>query len=85
MAFMKKISAINVVLALLASLLVSIATIAPANAVACDNGVAAQNGITVLPSQGKAFYIDSGQNQNIDASYVGYRVKSASARQGVWV
>ena len=77
----------QIVLALLASLLVAISTQSIANAVAtaCDNGSAAQNGITVLPSQGKAFYIDSGQNQNIDASYVGYQVKSSTARQGLWV
>lgn len=83
MAYMKKrLVASQIVLALLASLIVTISTQSAANAVAtaCDNGSAAQNGITVLPSQGKAFYIDSGQNQNIDASYVGYRVKSASAR-----
>ena len=88
MAIMKKrLVASQIVLALIASLIVTISSQPAANAVAtaCDNGSAAQNGITVLPSQGKAFYIDSGQNQNIDASYVGYRVKSASARQGLWV
>lgn len=83
----KRLVALQIVLALLASLVVTISSQSAANAVAtaCDNGSSAQNGITVLPSQGKAFYIDSGQNQNIDASYVGYRVKSASARQGLWV
>ncbi len=88
MAYMfKRFTASHIVLALLASFTVAISSQSNANAVvtACDNGSAAQNGITVLPSQGKAFYIDSGQNQNIDASYVGYRVKSSTARQGLWV
>jgi hypothetical protein len=88
MASMKqRIVSAQIVLTLLASLLLTISTQSPANAVAtaCDDGSAVQNGITVLPSQGKAFYIDSGQNQNIDAAYVGYRVKSSTARQGLWV
>jgi len=75
----------NTVFALFASLLIAITSSAPANAVACDDGTSTQNSIAVTPSQGKAFYIDSGQNQNIDASYIGYRVRSASARQGLWV
>lgn len=81
----KRATAIQIVLSLFASLLISITSIATANAVACDDGSSAQNNIFVTPSQGKAFYIDSGQGQNIDASYVGYRVRSAVARQGVWV
>lgn len=33
-----------------------------------------QNKITVSPSHGKVFYIDSGQGQNIDSGYVGYKI-----------
>ncbi len=86
MAYMKKrLIASNIALTLLSTFVFTISGVSTANAVACDNGSSTQNNISVTPSQGKAFYIDSGQNQNIDASYVGYRVRSASARQGLWV
>ena len=81
----KRLTAAQILFALFASLLITLTGASPASAAACDNGTSVQNNISVTPSQGKAFYIDSGQNQNIDASYVGYRVRSAVARQGVWV
>lgn len=55
---------------------------------ACSASVAARNGVQVVPSHGNAFYIDSGQNQNIDASYVGYRIhvtSGAAIKSGLWV
>jgi len=61
---------------------------ASANPVACSATGAAQNGLRVTPSHGNAFYIDSGQNQNIDASYVGYRIyaeSGAARKSGLWV
>lgn len=81
----KRLTATHIVFALFASLFVSLTGATSASAAACDNGTTVQNNISVTPSQGKAFYIDSGQGQNIDASYVGYRVRSATARQGLWV
>ena len=46
----------------------------------------AQGGLEVYPSHGKVFYIDSGQNQNVDAAYVGYQVKnvSGSTKANLW-
>ena len=81
----KRLTATQIVFSLFASLLITLAGATPASAAACDNGTSVQNNISVTPSQGKAFYIDSGQGQNIDASYVGYRVRSAVAKQGLWV
>jgi uncharacterized repeat protein (TIGR02543 family) len=45
-----------------------------------------QGGLEVYPSHGKVFYIDSGQNQNVDAAYVGYQVKnvSGSTKANLW-
>lgn len=51
----------------------------------CSTSAAAQNGITVKPSHGKAMYIDTGQGQNINAAYVGYSVTAASAKEDIWV
>jgi hypothetical protein len=66
----------------------ALAPSASANPVACSATGAAQNGLRVTPSHGNAFYIDSGQNQNIDASYVGYRIyaeSGAARKSGLWV
>ena len=44
------------------------------------------NGIAVTPSHGKVMYIDTGQGQNINASYVGYKVSvTGSNRSDIWV
>jgi flagellar motor protein MotB len=60
---------------------------AVANPVACSATGAAQSQLKVVPSHGKAFYIDSGVNPKLDAGYVGYRVDNDStvARSGLWV
>ncbi|MFZ9774381.1 MAG: fibronectin type III domain-containing protein [Candidatus Nanopelagicaceae bacterium] len=66
----------------------ALAPSASANPVACSATGAAQNGLRVTPSHGNAFYIDSGQNQNIDASFVGYRIyaeSGAARKSGLWV
>jgi hypothetical protein len=55
---------------------------------ACSAAAAAQSNIRVTPSHGNAFYIDSGQGQNIDASYVGYQVhveNAAAVKSGLWI
>lgn len=57
----------------------------PASAVACSATGAAQNGITVKPTHGKAFYVDYGLTPKLDANYVGYTVTSTSARKNLWV
>jgi hypothetical protein len=55
-------------------------------AVACSAAAAAQNGISVSPSHGQAFYIDTGVTPRIDAGYVGYRVTNAtgSTQTSLW-
>ena len=82
----KRVHAI-LVAALFVSLLsgITVAAITPASAaVACDAGVAAQNGVTVAPKHGRVFYVDSGQGQNVDAAYVGYKITAGSTLTNVW-
>ena len=58
-----------------------------ATTASCDySGGTAQNELKVTPSHGKVFYIDSQQNQNVDAAYVGYRVEnqSGSSKTNLW-
>ncbi|MEY4648596.1 MAG: hypothetical protein RL009_1012, partial [Actinomycetota bacterium] len=54
----------------------------------CD-GTAAndQNSLRVSPNHGAVFYIDSGQGQNLDATYVSYSVnnRAASTKTNLWV
>ena len=59
---------------LLLALLVGLLGAPSAQAATCAVGAAAQNSISVEPSHGKVFYIDSGVNPRLDATYVGYRV-----------
>jgi phosphodiesterase/alkaline phosphatase D-like protein len=75
--------------ALLASFLVFSPTIetGPAEATTFAgvcNGTAQAN-ISVTPSHGKVMYIDTGQGQNINASYVGYKVTTTGSFSDVWV
>lgn len=51
-----------------------------------NTGVSHASGLEVYPSHGKVFYIDSGQNQNVDAAYAGYQVKnvSGSTKTNLW-
>ncbi len=53
----------------------------------CSSTLAAQNGIKVTPSHGKAFYIDSGVSPKLDAGYVGYIVTNTTnaAKNGLWL
>ena len=55
-----------------------------ATANACD-GTSIQNTTKITAVHGKVFYIDTGQNQFIDASYVGYKVTTTAAKSNVWV
>ena len=54
----------------------------------CD-GTAAndQNSLRVTPNHGAVFYIDSGQGQSLDATYVSYSVnnRAISSRTNLWV
>ncbi len=54
----------------------------------CD-GTAAndQNSLRVSPNHGAVFYIDSGQGQSLDATYVSYTVnnRAISSRTNLWV
>jgi uncharacterized repeat protein (TIGR02543 family) len=62
---------------------------APASAAltACVAGGSPQNNINVTPSHTSVFYIDSGVNPRIDASYVGYQVANTTGTplKGYWV
>src|SRR5688572_3154915 len=60
--------------------------VTPASAVACSSGAAAQNGITVVPSHGSVFYIDTGVTPALDAGYIGYRVTNGtgSSQSDLW-
>ena len=62
------------------------ANVHPVHAVACSSGAAAQNGITVVPSHGSAFYIDTGVMPVLDAGYAGYRVTNGtgSSQSTLW-
>lgn len=44
----------------------------------CGSGQPAQNGITVEPSHGSVFYIDTGVSPKLDAGYIGYRVTNGT-------
>lgn len=54
-------------------------------ATACSSTAVAQNNVTVRPSHGKVMYIDTGQGQNINAAYVGYRVTAGANLNDIWV
>lgn len=54
---------------------------------ACANdGGAAQNDLKVSPGHGQVFYIDTGQGQEVDAAYAGYRIQNTggASRANVW-
>ena len=85
--------AIAMVFALLGGVVSAINPVASnpqqAHAAAADacttSGGTVQSGLKVYPSHGKVFYIDSGQGQNVDAAYAGYRVENTgSARTNLW-
>ena len=83
----RRIVAFSVVLALVAGLFSSVlGASTPAQAVvpACSS-TTTQNGITIAPSHGSVFYIDSAASQRMDASYLGYVVSSTTARSDLWV
>jgi uncharacterized repeat protein (TIGR02543 family) len=50
------------------------------------DGGSAHNGLKVYPSHGSVFYIDTGQGQEINAAYVGYRVENTtgSTMENLW-
>jgi uncharacterized repeat protein (TIGR02543 family) len=55
-----------------------------ANAAACSAG--ATSGVyTVSPSHGEVFYIDTGVTPRLDAAYVGYKIRTSSAKSNLWV
>ena len=59
---------------------------AEAAVAACSSSAAAQNGISVVPSHGQAFYIDTGTSPKLDAGYIGYRVTNStgSTQSDLW-
>jgi hypothetical protein len=89
MAFMKhaQIRIFTLVSALLLSLVSAMTGTSPASATASDvcNGSYVFNNIRATPTHSTVFYIDSGQGQNVDASYVGYQINTTAAKSNVWV
>jgi hypothetical protein len=57
-----------------------------ASAAVCGSGAAAQNGISVAPTHGQVFYLDTGSNPVLDAGYIGYRVTNTtgSNQSNLW-
>ena len=88
MACMKivKLSALSLAFTLIITMLSSI-TIAPvAQATATDpcDGSYSYNNVRATATHSTVFYIDSGQGQNVDASYVGYQINTSAAKSNVW-
>ncbi len=77
----------TLVSALLLSLVSAMTGTSPASATASDvcNGSYVFNNIRATPTHSTVFYIDSGQGQNVDASYVGYQINTTAAKSNVWV
>lgn len=83
----RRLIAASVVMALLGGLVTSVvgsASSAEAAAPVCSASTT-QAGITIAPSHGTVFYIDSAASQRMDASYLGYVVTSSTARSDLWV
>lgn len=64
----------------------------PASATTADLGACSAAGVsggtpgvTIASSHGQAFYIDTGQGQDINAGYVGYTISSSSLVEDAWV
>ena len=79
-------------LTLIASLLSQINIVTTANSattVSCksayDPNTTAQNSLKITPVHGSVFYIDTGQNQTVDAAYVGYKVTTTTSYTNLWV
>lgn len=81
------VSATSLFLALLVAIPISFTWPTSAQAATADScdGTSTQNNIKITAVHGKVFYIDTGQNQFIDASYVGYKVTTTAAKSNVWV
>lgn len=77
------VTAVLVAVILLANLPIQQASAVVA---ACSSAAAAQNGITVVPSHGQVFYIDTGVTPVLDAGYIGYRVTNStgSSHSDLW-
>ena len=85
----KKLTAtVALIIPVAMSLLLSVAPSASAAVSDKCDGTSTQNTTKVTASHGKVFYIDSGQGQNLDASYVAYKIDNtdgATAKSNVWV
>jgi uncharacterized repeat protein (TIGR02543 family) len=58
-----------------------------AAAVDCSSTMTAQNSMTVTPSHGSVFYIDSSVTPKVDSAYVAYKIDNTSgtAKTNVWL
>jgi len=81
------VSASTLFLGLLVAIPISFTMPVVSNAATADScdGTSTQDNVKITAVHGKVFYIDTGQNQFIDASYVGYKVTTTAAKTNVWV
>ncbi len=88
MASMKFVRSIvlTLTLSLLSTLFtgVNFATTATATPSDVCNGSYLYNNVRATPTHSTVFYIDSGQGQNVDASYVGYQINATAPKSNVW-
>ncbi len=82
----KKIGGLGAILLFGVILLMSINARSVSATGHCSSSAAAQNGISVVPSHGSAFYIDTSVTPVLDAGYVGYRVtnNTGSTSSNLW-
>lgn len=80
------IRSLTLVLALVASTFSAVVVSSAASAAATDvcDGSYSYNDIRATATHSKVFYIDSGQGQNVDASYVGYQINTSAAKSNIW-
>ena len=88
MACMKitKLSALSLAFTLIITMLSSVTITPVAQATATDpcDGSYSYNNVRATATHSTVFYIDSGQGQNVDASYVGYQINTNAAKSNVW-
>lgn len=84
---LKKPTALTASFAILISLGIATMTAPPANAATACSTTNTSGNVSVDPSHGSVFYIDTGVNPRLDAAYVGYRIKNTtgSTLTNAWV
>ncbi|MFM6841674.1 MAG: MBG domain-containing protein [Candidatus Planktophila sp.] len=81
---MKKVTSFLTAFSLSLGLLTLITPLASATSIDSCDGSYSSGGIRATATHSTIFYIDSGQGQNVDASYVGYQINSTTNQSNVW-